>query len=1136
MAVDQNTYALSMQITLQDQVTEATRKIWNDMSNIETKASKLNADMNKFGTTTEQASTKITDGFKKASVMMKAFFGDQAAKAQLATKNIAEIEADVARMSNREQQSLRVEKLRARIDVEKKKGLVAFEKILGRVWKGEKLSHKELKNFRPKEIEHYEKVQKAKLLEQQLDKTAKTTDEKGLQRKADLEAIVGSIGDAFKRTFGNIAAAATAGGLFDRVVLASGKRAEEFHTINYRNVGTMNDLNEEMLKLGKTGTITTEEWVASTKALRELGASREEIDGLRESVSKYSRISGADVKTTAKYSTVLNRTTKDRQFAAKQISVMSHYQKEAGFTGEEMNAIMEQTTKDALFMGSTGSQGISDYNNALLRGAAAAKSLGRPIHEATDLIKAMQDPLSTVAVLGPESLDWDFKKRSNELAKWAKDAEKELSGLSGEAAFLKRKQIQAMLSAGGIAVDYGDIEAKLKIMQGQIDKDPLQAKLEMPAKDPIGELNKQIDDAQGAERKRQLVESRTLAELEEKFKFVRESYEKLLDLFLGSPIAQSIAVWGTALMGVGGVFASAYRLIRGGLGDLISDLGSVAKWSIRSFGTMIEWAGSGASALAGWAGKAGAAIASWASTAGTAISTWAATATPTFAAWASAATASVTSFFGATAIATTGLGLLGQAAAVVGAAFVGWKIGSAIEKTLDFSGAVDRAARGQATWGDVIKNAINPVGLLSVGLSKLMQWYDKVADAEGRAAAATRAHLKDAVVEQKLALQTQFADASKRNDRAAMESINKQLDDVREAEQKSYEETAAYKAIVEQSRLAQQKDASQKASEDMAKTAVDAHATAADKQVAIAQNASETIAENQSAAMKNSIDKLNADLKTQTDAMKNTAVPGALEDMHNAHRTMNNDIAEGQKQVKTAIDATKKMADPLKAGLEDTTKVAQAAITAGKELQNSVKPPQAAQAAQAEKKVSKLDEETSQKKRDRETDIALRQMAAQTNQIYDNANRGFESVNKNLLQNSKETEPKLPQDNKPLAPETKALDKMNDAAKSMADQAKLGQEMRAETVATPQPPARPDEIVTVKMDNQTARDEKGVEADRFKAMLNVAYDQVAGLKEILAKISGKEVAEIKDLVKQYLPEIAQEADSGLASTVNQWMY
>lgn len=1127
MAVDQNTYALSMQITLQDQATEATRKIWNDMSNIETKASKLNADMNKFGNTTEQASTKITEGFKKASVMMRSFFGDQSAKAQLAVKSIAEIEADVARMSNREQQSLRIEKLRARIDVEKKKGLVAFEKILGRVWKGEKLSHKELKNFRPKEIEHYEKVQKAKLLEQQLDKTAKTTDEKGLQRKVDLENVIGSIGDAFKRTFGNIAAATTAGGLFDRVVLASGKRAEEFHTINYRNIGTMNDLNEEMLKLSESGGLTTEEWVASTKALRELGASREEIDGLRESVSKYSRISGADVKTTSKYSTVLNRTTKDRQFAAKQISVMSHFQKEAGLTGEEMNSIMEQTTKDALFMGTTGSQGIQDYNNALLKGSAAAKSLGRPIHEATDLIKAMQDPLSTVAVLGPESLNWDFKKRSTELAKWAKDAEKELKRVADSPydMTIAIKKMQAQLAAGGISVDYADIPAKLKMMQGQLDDNPLVPKIEMPAKDPMAELNKQIDDAQGAERKRQLVESQTLAELEKKFKFVRESYEKLLDMFLSSPIAQSIAVWGVALAGVGGVFASAYRLIRGGLVDLIGDLGSVAKWSIRSFGTVVDWAGS-----------AGSAIAAWARTSATTISTWAATATPTFAAWAASATASVTSFFGATAIATTGLGLLGQGAAVAGAAFAGWKIGSWIEKTLDLSGAVDRAARGQATWGDTIKNALNPIGALSVGLSKLMQWYDKTADAEGRAAAATRAHLKDAIVEQKLALQTQFAEASKRNDRAAMESINKQLDDIRETEQKSYEDSAAYKAIVEKASLSQSKDAAQKTAEDMAKTAVDTHAAAADKQVAIAQDASKAIAENQSETSKATINNLNADLKTTTDAMKNTAVPGALDDVNKSVKVMNDNIATGQKQIKESVDTLKKMADPIKTDFQEATKATKAAVSAGKELQNSVKPPQAAQAVQAEKKTPKVDEETSQQKQDRETDKAIQAMAAQANRIHDNANRGFESVNKNLLKNSKETEPKLPQDKKPLAPETKSLDKMNDAAKSMADQAKLGQEMRAEAVATPQPPARPDEIVTVKMDNQTARDEKGVEADRFKAMLNVAYDQVAGLKEILAKISGKEVAEIKDLVKQYLPEIAQEADSGLASTANQWMY
>lgn len=398
---------------------------------------------------------------------------------------------------------------------------------------------------------------------------------------------------------GAIVQATTLTGLFEVAIMGAAQRQELFHTANFRVIGSQEEIVKQTTAMRERYKVLAPEIDAATVALTEMGYKDQDIFDLAGANANFTRTTGASAAATARFSKMMKGATKDTTAVKNQLLIATRYSKEWGVAGKDNDVVLQEVAQSALFMGSSGGKSTEQYAQQLYKAAAAAKNLGIDVKVATDMVSKMKDPLKTVAFLGGESLKWDTTKRSQEMAKAAKEHLKMLEGAADEEErWVVRQQLLAMGYEGlGFSLENVDDGIKLMAESEKVAAKAGQKAMDAPSKTPLEEAQKNATEASNLLRESLVAVDKVLVELQAAASPILKLITEWIQWFNDNPAAAKWAAIGVAavaaLTAISAVLGPLISLIgMGGLGAALSTLaaGGLVMVGLVAVGGII-WAG-----------------------------------------------------------------------------------------------------------------------------------------------------------------------------------------------------------------------------------------------------------------------------------------------------------------------------------------------------------------------------------------------------------------------------------------------------------------------------------------------------------------------------------------------------------------
>ena len=587
---DINSYALELELGLQDNATKVLKQMAETVGQYEDKILKSQTTTSSFGESVSRVVSKATKAFNNVVSSVLNYESKASSVAAKTTRDAEEIN---------ELGAIRQKGLGEETDLINKENKVVK---LGRefVEDFDKKHMKGTKKFQLDNLKHHSKIatsmkgikgQSALLVKGGAAFTAVLGGAKlvaaGIR---DVFQKIRGIGQKIRTAFtgifsgiglGEIAQAATLTGLFDKAILGAFRRQELFHTVNFRQIGTVKELNERTQDLALQYPITAEKIDQIAVSMRAYGATREEIDGLTGSLGYFERATGANIRVTSAMATQFAKSGGDIGRAEKRLAAVTDYAREFGFSAKDVDLIMGKLGQSAYYMGVSGVRNSEAFGKALLQLGASAKQMGLSMDEATSVAEALMNPVSTVAVLGPQSLNWDPEKRLKGLQDWAQGAIVSLQKAEeGGYGFQKRQQLLDMVMKN-LGFRYGEVDKGLKMLAEGKSIEEIGKQIEETAeKDPEIKLRDALEEASTSLYDMRLVIDKTIIRLQKVLRPIAEFFSDLFQLIATEPVIPFVIAFGAIGLAVGTALIGVF----GGVGAAIMALANPITWVIGAIG------------------------------------------------------------------------------------------------------------------------------------------------------------------------------------------------------------------------------------------------------------------------------------------------------------------------------------------------------------------------------------------------------------------------------------------------------------------------------------------------------------------------------------------------------------------------
>ena len=380
----------------------------------------------------------------------------------------------------------------------------------------------------------------------------KTKTEKNLQKMSGnvLPSVIGG----FLGMSGAIATATAPLALLSAAFSDLSQTAEDFHTVNFRGIGSMEEMSAIVTQLTSQYPYLSKEVKNTITALRGFGLGRKEIDRLAEDNLLLARTTGASSEALAGFSASLLRVTGDGDKTSATITKMYSAAKLAGLAGHDLDVVMQQVTQSAVGLSVYGVGAVESYTNAMLAAAMAAKGIGIDTSRATASIDALKDMTTGFMVLGSDALRMgpaeridEIIKKAPELNKIFQDMVQERGAGAAELVFKARYHIdpeQLKL----LKKTAEEQEIILKMTPDQKAAKALEEAHEKMAQDAIKE-------ATSIGREALIVGTKVFAALKVLLQPLYNIVMKIVGFIIEHPVAMKIASWGIALGAVSGAAA-----------------------------------------------------------------------------------------------------------------------------------------------------------------------------------------------------------------------------------------------------------------------------------------------------------------------------------------------------------------------------------------------------------------------------------------------------------------------------------------------------------------------------------------------------------------------------------------------------
>jgi len=463
--MDPNTYALSLEITLNDLVSEYLSGI---NGGLDTTVAKVTEVENAF----KAMSTNIVSSLDHVSAKMNEVMNQMTTAQEKVKIKTEETNASVAAGAMQNQVTYKNETDDLIGINEQKTDLLKTEKELQKLTKEQiPLKEKSLKSQQDAQnniIDNQTNINKGERNYHTIAGVTKGIVDKvqGFTKKigtallavatggASAAAGTAAAGEAAAATGGEMAAAGKAAsgmgggldkaidGLFDfanagyivygtvLVMLANwldeaAARAEKFKTAMYRATGSMNEIMIRASMMTSGLKATSDEVDEVISALIRAGANKKNVWELTEATTIFSKALGVSADVAAQFANRMRVVLGTTRLAEASMAMLYKAAEHFSLSGEDMTNIMTEATESATLLGTYGEKAVSNYTETLVAAAAAAKNLGVNTSKATQLIASMKEPLAGVKILGGAVLQMDPAKKMEEILKRIPNIEKQ---------------------------------------------------------------------------------------------------------------------------------------------------------------------------------------------------------------------------------------------------------------------------------------------------------------------------------------------------------------------------------------------------------------------------------------------------------------------------------------------------------------------------------------------------------------------------------------------------------------------------------------------------------------------------------------------------------------------------------------
>ena len=580
---DINSYAISLELTLRDQASEALRSMVNMANQVETKLKDVQIQLSNLETGSVNIGKNIVKSIKQigAQDMSRINIANQGLDV---AKQQQEITQKIQDTTDKYQDDLnKVEKKYQDKNIKFTKFSLRnmLRKIAGQK-QTTKMTKQDIKDQQSQEGiigRMARRILEARNNQKGFGKDAKKSiseldGSKVVLREMEsgITTVKGAISGMFKGLgVGQLANLTSGWGLLKVGVQDAADMSEKFHTVNYRNVGTMNEMADVIIDFGTKGLpVLKDELIKSTIALREMGGTKGLIDGLRVETAEFGRISGVSADEIAKFAVRLTGVSNNIESTRGEMNLMNRMQKNLGLSGANVGAVMRNIGDETFFLGSSGSAAMGQYQKAMYMLAGSANKMGVDVGQTTKVIgdAVRNNAIEIDAIIQHDSKNFEdrMKYLSDYTKKWVNDYDEAIKAdPSGKQAEIMFKQISKLYQKMGIAPDMGLLRSLADANTAGKDVSQVFADLDASARK---ELAGAADGARGLAREQQLTMDRIEANTQKMFKGIREQFESMFKWFNLDPINAEFAA-----MGLAGITATG--MVVGGMLQVVSTIANV---------------------------------------------------------------------------------------------------------------------------------------------------------------------------------------------------------------------------------------------------------------------------------------------------------------------------------------------------------------------------------------------------------------------------------------------------------------------------------------------------------------------------------------------------------------------------------
>jgi hypothetical protein len=239
---------------------------------------------------------------------------------------------------------------------------------------------------------------------------------------------------------------------------------------------------------------------------------------------------------------------------------------------------MGKVNESAIQIGTAGPAAVEKFTKQMLKTAAAARQVGMGVDEMANIVDAMRNPLNTVALLGPESLDWSVDKRISESKKLIASQFNVVETMEKEGrmreAMIERMRLEAYTNKLGISA-YGNLDKAVKTWRKEEEMAVEAPKIDAVPEDAEAEMKQYLKTTQGTMRNLELTVSRFEANLMKILSPIREWFESLMKWIADNPMAAKLIVWGVLIGAVAMAFVAMATAAVSGIASIITIYGAL---------------------------------------------------------------------------------------------------------------------------------------------------------------------------------------------------------------------------------------------------------------------------------------------------------------------------------------------------------------------------------------------------------------------------------------------------------------------------------------------------------------------------------------------------------------------------------